>query len=159
MNYEEDWFVTNDSVMGGLSAGKVEQLNNLIVFSGNLSTENNGGFTSTFRKQASILESVTSITIRILGDGNCFQLRFRTKVSGYEVAYQKQFSTRNNEVTVHTFLLSDFHAVFRGRILDSAPVLEPQNISHVGFLTTAVLIKKDSGNCFTLSIYDIDFHP
>lgn len=158
MKYKENWLVTNDSVMGGFSVGKVEQLNNLVVFSGKISTENNGGFTSIFQNLTSFSKGITSVTIRILGDGNCYQLRFRAKVSGYEVAYQRQFSTNDNEITVHTFLLPDFLPVFRGRRLDNAPTLESQNISHIGFLTSAALIKKEPEKSFNLSIYDIDFH-
>ena len=78
----------------------------------------------------------------MLSDGNSYQLRFRPQVLAYEIAYQVFFSTHANTVSEHVFHLSDLCAVFRGRKLDNAPILEAQNISHVGFLTTAALIKQ-----------------
>ena len=158
MNNQEYWAVTNDSVMGGLSLGKSELFNNTVIFSGELSTKNNGGFTSIFKKISSISKSTKSVKIRVLGDGNSYQLRFRAQVLGYELAYQVVFSTHVNTVSEYIFHLSDFCAVFRGRNLDNAPILEPQNISHVGFLITAALIKQEAPQRFILKIYDIDFY-
>ena len=158
MNNKEDWLVTNDSVMGGLSLGKSELLNNTVIFSGQLSTQNNGGFTSIFKKISSISKSATKVKIRILGDGNSYQLRFRAQVLGYEIVYQVVFPTDENIVTEHLFDLSNFCAVFRGRNLANAPSLEPENISHIGFLTTAALIKNEHPQRFILRVYNIDFH-
>ena len=41
-----DWRVIVDGVMGGLSSGKVELLDNSMVFTGSISLDNNGGFSS-----------------------------------------------------------------------------------------------------------------
>lgn len=41
-----DWMIINDGVMGGLSKGKVEFTQNSLLFTGTVSLENNGGFTS-----------------------------------------------------------------------------------------------------------------
>ncbi|MFY0592027.1 CIA30 family protein [Roseivirga sp.] len=42
----ENWAVVNDGVMGGLSNGKAVLTDDSMVFSGTVSLENNGGFTS-----------------------------------------------------------------------------------------------------------------
>ena len=42
----QEWIIVNDGVMGGLSRGKIEFTKNSLVFSGTVSLENNGGFTS-----------------------------------------------------------------------------------------------------------------
>ena len=42
----EDWGIINDGVMGGLSKGKAQMRENSLLFSGTISLENNGGFTS-----------------------------------------------------------------------------------------------------------------
>ena len=157
MKSNEPWLVTDDNVMGGLSVGKSELLNNAVIFSGELSTENNGGFTSMFKKISPVQKGIKSLTIKVLGDGNPYQLRFRTQVLGYELAYQRVFTTKANGITNYTFNLSDFCAVFRGRTLDNAPRLEAQNISSIGFLTTAALVKTESKK-FSLTIYDIALH-
>jgi hypothetical protein len=48
-------------------------------------------------------------------------------------------------------------AVFRGRTLNNAPILKPENITHIGFLTTAALVKPNRPQTFTLSVLDIHF--
>ena len=47
MKTENQWRIVNDGVMGGLSSSKViVNDDNKIIFSGNVSLENNGGFAS-----------------------------------------------------------------------------------------------------------------
>lgn len=158
MKHNDTWFVTNDSVMGGLSSGEGRLEKNATVFSGTLSTENNGGFTSIFKPITSLSTEIKSVTLRILGDGNSYQLRFRAEVSGYEVAYKIDFQTKLNITSEYTFNLSDLIGVFRGRIIESAPVLKAENISHIGFLTTAALVNLKQPQVFSLTIYSINFN-
>ena len=40
------WKVVNDDVMGGVSQGATQAAKNVMVFEGNISLENNGGFSS-----------------------------------------------------------------------------------------------------------------
>jgi hypothetical protein len=40
------WYVVNDGVMGGLSTGDLESTDRSIIFAGEISLENNGGFAS-----------------------------------------------------------------------------------------------------------------
>lgn len=143
--------------MGGLSKAKVKIVNKSLIFMGDLSTKNNGGFTSVFKKAPVLSNHINTVQVHYFGDGNSYQLRFRTLVSGYQLSYQKVFSTEANKVAVDTFKLSDFCAVFRGRILYNAPVLEAVNISHVGFLTSSALTQNGSNQQFKLIVYDIDF--
>ena len=44
--FDGSWKIINDSVMGGMSEGTVEYLDNSFIFSGHISLENNGGFSS-----------------------------------------------------------------------------------------------------------------
>ncbi len=47
MKTENKWRIVNDGVMGGLSSSKaIVNDDNKIIFSGNVSLENNGGFAS-----------------------------------------------------------------------------------------------------------------
>ena len=43
---EPKWFSVDDGVMGGVSKGKLSVEDGTLVFSGKLSLENNGGFSS-----------------------------------------------------------------------------------------------------------------
>lgn len=148
----DDWQVTNDGVMGGLSQGSVSVDNKALVFSGKLSTENSGGFTSAFKKIPSLPERVNSVTITVQGDGKPYQLRVRSKVSGYDLAYKINFETEVDTLNTYTFMLADFEASFRGRIINNAPLLTANIISHVGFL-----LSSKQASDFSLSVYDITF--
>ena len=68
----DNWNIVNDDVMGGISTSylSVSDEKNLI-FNGNLSLENNGGFASSrLGLKKNILKGVKSFIIRIKGDGN-----------------------------------------------------------------------------------------
>ncbi|WP_157826695.1 CIA30 family protein [Colwellia sp. 12G3] len=149
----DEWQALNDGVMGGLSVGNAKHKDQALVFSGRLSTENYGGFSSVYKKLSLLPETVNSISIRIKGDGNPYQLRMRSKVMDYNVAYKVEFKTEVDKVEVHHFNLTDFKASFRGRIIDNAPVLTVSGISHVGFL-----IATKQPRDFSLLIYALEFY-
>ncbi len=150
---ESDWEVINDSVMGGLSVGNVQETDKVLIFSGSLSSENNGGFTSVYRKIPPLPEEVTSVNIRIKGDGNRYQLRMRSRLMGEQIAYKVEFDTHAGRLETFSFNLADFKASFRGRIINNAPLLQADTISHLGFLITA---KQPTD--FTLSAYRVEFY-
>lgn len=148
-----EWQVTNDGVMGGLSNGNTKVDNQALIFSGSVSTENNGGFTSVYKKLAKLSQQIDSVRIQVRGDGNRYQLRIRSQVMGYDVAYKIEFPTVDDQLETHTFKLADFRASFRGRIISNAPELKAETISHVGFLVAAKRSKS-----FSLSTYAIEFN-
>lgn len=149
----DGWQVTNDGVMGGLSTGSVAILNQNVIFSGRISTENHGGFTSVFKRLAALSEEITTIRICVIGDGSRYQLRVRSQVQGHDLAYKIDFETKLSEVVTHTFKLADFQASFRGRMIGNAPLLNASIISHLGFLITA-----KQPQDFSLSLQAIDFY-
>jgi Complex I intermediate-associated protein 30 (CIA30) len=148
-----DWQVVNDSVMGGLSVGDTEVHEDSFVFSGDISIENNGGFSSVYRPVSELSNSLDSISVRVVGDGKLYQLRIRCQVDGYNLAYKLGFYTERNIEQSLTFPLSDFEASFRGRLITGAPQLQAKNITHVGFLIT----DKQPVN-FSLKVTDISFY-
>lgn len=150
--YQGDWEITNDGVMGGLSFGKVSMIDNNVVFSGTISTDNNGGFTSVFRTLSPLSNNVETIRISVIGDGNTYQLRLRSQVQGYILAYKAYFSTSPNKMETHIIKLTDFKASFRGRDINNAPLLKASSVKQVGFLFTV----KQPQN-FSLSIKSIEF--
>jgi len=149
----DDWKVINDGVMGGLSAGKTQLENQVFIFSGNISTENNGGFTSVYRPIAKLSEKFESVKIRVKGDGKLYQFRMRSQIMGYETTYKINFPTTENTMQTLSFNLADFQASFRGRVISDAPVLRAETISYVGFLITT----KQSGD-FSISSSGIEFY-
>jgi hypothetical protein len=146
------WRITNDNVMGGVSSGMMLIENGFGMFSGNISLDNNGGFSSVYRTIEPIAEDIKKITIRVKGDGQRYQLRVIAHVDGYRVTYRHEFLTSQESLEQLTFNLADFDATFRGRILSNAPALVADQIKEVGFLIT----KKTPGP-FTLSVATISF--
>ncbi len=152
-NDNNECYVTNDSVMGGLSIGNIDLINHTMFFYGDISKDNNGGFTSVFQRLPLLSSSIKTVTIRVAGDGNCYQLRIKTADVGDGQGYKIDFCTTANVIETHTFKLSDFQASLKGTIIPNAPTLTSSIISHVGFL-----IASDAPKRFHLSIYSIEFN-
>ncbi len=77
----ESWKIVNDGVMGGLSSSKVELRDDKLIFSGEVSLENNGGFASTRRVGFKSPENTNKIRVRIKADGKIYKFRLRTRRS------------------------------------------------------------------------------
>lgn len=146
------WRITNDGVMGGLSQGSVINKNNDIVFSGLISTENNGGFSSTYTALAPLKEGIETVSITVTGDGNDYQLRFRSLFRGYLIGYKLEFPTKANQTTKHQFSLKESQATFRGRLISNAPILSSDSIRDIG-----VLLSSKSPTPFQITLHDISF--
>ena len=152
-NQEEGlWRITNDGVMGGLSNGNMTFYSEQGIFSGDISLDNNGGFSSVFRALENLPESFDQLVIDIEGDGQAYQLRVVIYINGYRLAYKHDFKTVANKREKLIFQLADFKATFRGRMINDAPVLSSEDIREVGFLMT----KKIAGK-FSLSIFQLFF--
>ncbi|MEL0607702.1 CIA30 family protein [Vibrio echinoideorum] len=130
----QNWTVTNDDVMGGISTGELIYLNNMSRFRGELSLENNGGFSSVKRSIESPDHGIDSAELIFVGDGHTYQLRFTTSKDGNRVQYKHDFDTIKGQQLNKTFHFNDFQAVFRGRLLSDAPELKAQDIKQIGFL-------------------------
>jgi len=148
----DNWRITNDGVMGGKSQGQISLQADKAIFSGDISLENNGGFSSVFRPIESLAKALETVTIDIEGDGLTYQLRMTVNLDGYRMAYKQSFDTVAGQQTQLSFTLADFQASFRGRDIPNAPVLESENIREVGFLVT----RKVAG-AFSLVIASVSF--
>lgn len=146
------WRITNDGVMGGLSNGEMTIAQDHGIFSGSISLDNNGGFSSVFRAVDNLPQSYKKLVINTEGDGQAYQLRLIIYVNGYRLAYKHDFKTVANKRENHIFELADFKATFRGRAIPNAPLLNSEDIKEVGFLMT----KKVPGQ-FALSIFTLSF--
>jgi len=70
MKTENKWRIVNDGVMGGLSSSKVSVEDDKIIFSGNVSLENNGGFASLRSPVKDYnFENFSGVEIKIKDDG------------------------------------------------------------------------------------------
>jgi len=130
----QNWTVTNDNVMGGISTGGLIYLDNMSRFRGELSLENNGGFSSIKRSIESPAHEIDNAELVFVGDGRTYQLRFTTSKDGNRVQYKHEFDTIKGEQLNKVFHFNDFQAVFRGRLLNDAPELRARDIKQIGFL-------------------------
>jgi len=130
------WRTVNDTVMGGISQSTFRITpEGTGVFSGDLSLENNGGFSSVRREMTgAAFAGAETITVRVKGDGRAYQLRFRTSDRDRAVSYRAEFDTVDGEWATAQLPLSEFEPVFRGRIVEDAPELSAEEIVEVGFL-------------------------
>jgi len=144
------WRITNDGVMGGKSRGEFLLQSENALFKGDISLDNNGGFSSVFHPIEPLPEALDKVTIDIAGDGLTYQLRMVVNHEGYRLSYKHDFNTVAKQRQTLSFTLADFQASFRGRILDNAPTLLSQDIREIGFLLT----NKTAGP-FELTIYSL----
>lgn len=147
----ELWHVINDDVMGGSSQGKFVFKNGLCVFSGDISLENNGGFSSVLKHIEPLSQKVDRLTIDVIGDGFTYQLRAITYVDEYRLAYKHYFATSPNKLERFVFLLKDFVPSFRGRVIDNAPKLRAENVQQIG-----LLVKNNTAGPFSLRLCKLD---
>lgn len=129
------WRSINDGVMGGLSSGRMWLEDDVAVFGGTLSLENNGGFSSIRSIPAEhSLAGKEGLLLRVRGDGRTYGLRLRTNDRFDGPSYQAALPTRNGEWTEVRIPFDTFKAVYRGRNVPRYPELSPEKIRTFGLI-------------------------
>lgn len=129
------WQVVNDTVMGGRSASQVRGVEAGLLFSGDLSLENNGGFASVRRSVPDGLrEGADRFVLRVRGDGKTYKLRARTDGRFDGVSYERPFETVAGEVLDLELPLAEFRPVWRGRTVPGQPELTAAAVRQLGLL-------------------------
>jgi hypothetical protein len=139
--------------MGGRSQGYITLNQDHGLFTGNISLDNNGGFSAMFTPIQALKKNTKKVTVDIKGDGQTYQLRMIMYINGYRISYNKAVTTQKDIRQTMTYQLSDFVATFRGRNIPNAPELTPDKIREIGFLMT----KKKAGP-FSIAIYQVNFN-
>lgn len=146
----KDWLIVDDGVMGGVSQGKFSiDADGNGVFSGTVSLENNGGFSSVrhqFDKVNSTKDS--KVLIRLKGDGKEYQFRIKDKSNSY-YSYITTFKTSGNWETLE-IKLSDLYPSFRGRKLNLP------NFNSNSFEEIVFLIANKKNESFKLTLDKIE---
>ncbi|WP_253931568.1 CIA30 family protein [Lewinella sp. W8] len=113
-----NWRVVDDVVMGGRSDGGLTlSAEGHAVYSGEVSLENNGGFSS-LRYQFAPLDvsEFTHLVLRVKGDGKRYQVRAKTDAREY-ASYVDYFTSSGEWETVR-IPLREMTPTFRGRRLN-----------------------------------------
>ena len=144
--------VVNDGVMGGLSQGIIEMTqNDSLLFKGNISLQNNGGFSS-FRIGGKLwdLSAWKGVEILVKGDGRTYGLRATTDETFLRssVSFTADFKTVKDEWVKLQIPFSKMKASWRGRKLDRN--FDPAQIKGLGI----ILADKTAGE-FAIEIQSI----
>ena len=117
--------------MGGISSSNLSlnQDDNLL-FNGNLSLANNGGFASTRMRLDQDLNGIKAIKIRLKGDGNTYKLRFRQYNT--RASYSSNFKSFRNKWTEVIIPIQDFKPMWRGYSYTNSPEINIDNIYSLG---------------------------
>ncbi len=133
---EPKWNAVNDGVMGGLSKGTAKIEDGILHFSGTLSLENNGGFSSVRTSGSGFdLSAAQSMILRVKGDGRDYQLRLSTNARYREsrISYGATFATKADEWIEVRIPFSSLKPSYRGTKLDGPP-LDLSKIEEIGLL-------------------------
>lgn len=133
---EPRWIAVNDGVMGGHSSGGPKIADGALEFSGKLSLQNNGGFSSVRTAGRDFdLRGVFAVVIRARGDGRRYQLRLaaNARYRGMTVSYGAGFDTTAGEWTEVSVPLASLEPTVRGSSLQGPP-LDVSQVREIGLL-------------------------
>jgi NADH dehydrogenase [ubiquinone] 1 alpha subcomplex assembly factor 1 len=146
-----DWFVVDDVVMGGESLGSFSlDKDGNGLYSGYVSLENYGGFSSVRCKQKEVeIDKYKYIVIKVFGDNKFYQLRIRSK------NYDRHVFVKNiyvkNEWEEIKIPLNSMEPQFRGR------KLKMRNFNSDSIVELGILIGNKVEENFSLKIDYIAF--
>ncbi len=136
-NQKFGWGVVDDGVMGGLSKGKISFTDRgTLVFRGDLSLENNGGFSSLRTRDIDLdLSSSDGLVARVKGDGRTYQMRLASdaRYRGMEVSFAADFATKKDEWIEVRVPFDQFVGGWRGRSLKDE-VFNPSTVQRLGLI-------------------------
>lgn len=134
----DDWCVVVDGVMGGKSQGTIEYTNNSIVFSGNVSLENNGGFTSIRTKEQTFdLSKYDTVIIKYRSTGQDFSFYLNRYKKHFEPKFRTHLPITNNVWKEVMTPLKDFKIVTLGKEMAGMITKEDfASIIKLGFISS-----------------------
>ncbi|XP_010686247.2 protein HIGH CHLOROPHYLL FLUORESCENCE PHENOTYPE 173, chloroplastic isoform X3 [Beta vulgaris subsp. vulgaris] len=132
------WGALDDVVMGGVSQSTFvidpkggENGGAAGIFSGNVSTANNGGFTSVRTRNFSVPEDLSGydgLELRLKGDGRRYKLIIRTSSDWDTVGYTAGFDTVEGQWQSIKVPFSSLKPIFRARTVFDAPPFDAHNV-------------------------------
>jgi len=149
------WTTVNDPVMGGASSANVAFGDGGLVFSGNISLENNGGFASARSPEDPAIgrkaAGMRSLRVHALGDGRTYLVKVNQ--SGRPFSYIQRFRTDRGTMRTYDLPVTGFEPVgMRLRPAPEAPrILDPSGISQI-----SVYILDEQQGPFELVLRAID---
>ena len=125
LNLQSTWGAVDDVVMGGVSESGMQLADGGAVFSGNVSTDNSGGFASVRTRNfdpSFNLSNYQGIELRVKGDGQRYKFFIRTEAKWDGVGYAYSFDTTANQWTTIQIPFTDLVPIFRAKTVSDAPL-------------------------------------
>jgi uncharacterized surface protein with fasciclin (FAS1) repeats len=128
------WTSVNDGVMGGVSKGGFKRTEQgTLIFSGDLSLENNGGFASIRTEERKYdLTGMSAIIVKARGDGRTYWVDLRTSNQMSASSYRAYLATTAGEWIETRIPLADFKLQAFGRALP-VKALNQADVASIGF--------------------------
>jgi len=132
-----DWRVVVDGVMGGRSSGELVTTDTSIIFKGEVSLENNGGFSSIRTSNTEFdLSPFTAVTIRYRLTGQQFAFRLSQYRRFYRPSFRVILPATNNEWSTIMIKLASLEKARLGEVLEGSPSQEDlASVIRLGFIS------------------------
>lgn len=127
----EFWGALDDVVMGGVSESQIRLGEDQAIFSGNVSTENNGGFASVRSRNFTTpldLSAYKGIVLRIKGDGKRYKFIIRCSGEWDGLAYCYSFDTIYNYIQTIEVPFKELIPTKRAKIVKDAPAFDSSQV-------------------------------
>jgi len=126
------WATVLDGVMGGLSTGRISTSRGTVVFDGETSLENNGGFSSMrVDLPEGLFAGFDAVKLRVKGDGREYRLGAKAARSMGAGGYWAPFATSKGEWIEVTIPIADLERHFMGQGLPGR--LDPEDLRSLEF--------------------------
>ena len=128
---KETWGAVDDVVMGGVSQSNIRLGDNKAIFSGIVSTDNNGGFASVRTRNFDVpldLSDYQGIELKVIGDGKRYKFITRCEGKWDGVGYCYSFDTVYDFPTTIRVPFKDLIPVFRAKTVSDAAQIDASKI-------------------------------
>jgi len=128
---KETWGAVDDVVMGGVSQSSIRLADGKAIFSGIVSTSNNGGFASVRTRNFDTpldLSAYEGIELKVTGDGKRYKFISRCEGKWDGVGYSFSFDTVYNFPTTIQIPFKDLIPVFRAKTVTEATKIDASKI-------------------------------
>ena len=131
----DDWLNIDDGVMGGVSVGNWQiSADETAIFSGTVSLENNGGFSSVRTRPVQLdLSAYDGLLLRVRGDGQRYGFNLRDS-TWTRISYRHTFTTEANTWQTIRVPFAELVATSFGRDLPDVRPLNAVNVRSLGFI-------------------------
>jgi hypothetical protein len=127
----QTWGAVDDVVMGGVSESGIVKTIEGALFTGNVSTDQSGGFVSVRTRnfpEPLDLSAYQGLELRLKGDGNRYKFFLRSTLGWDTVAYAYAFDTVAGDWITVRVPFAQMVAVQRAKTLTNAPPVDTRNL-------------------------------